>query len=305
MLNPASGDGRAGRVWRRLEPRARELLGRIEVHRSEGPGALTRLAGDLARQGGPCLVIAAGGDGTTHEVINGLAPGGQPLNSDCVLGLLPIGSGNDFARSVGVPRNPVRAVHALAHNQTLGVDLGLIQCRDPTGAPSARCFGSSVTFGLSAAALELVARTGKPLGGRVSYLIAAIRAILSSEPARGTIEVDGGSVHEGDFLLLSLTNGPFFGAGMQIAPGASATDGRLDQVLVRAMSRREALLLLPRVYRGRHLRHPAVQRSTATRVGVECGEGEVAFESDGELLRGRGPFEITVCPGALTVAVGR
>jgi len=294
LLNPAGAGGATLRRWRRIEALGRSLFPELVVHQSTAPGDLREAARSLA--GAEVLVLAAGGDGTSHEVINGLVDGRSGLAPAAAMGWLPLGSGNDLARSNGVPLDGQLALRHYRAVVTELADVGILRYRDVAGVPLQRAFGNSVTFGLSAAVLELVAAGGKPLGGRLSYFLATLRALVTAPPA--VLSLDG---VEGRFRLVSITNGTRFGAGMRITPAARLDDGELDLVTVAALSRLETALVFPRIYWGGHLRHPAVHHRRIRGLTVTAA-GSVPFEADGELFLGNPPFEVSVAPRALRVA---
>ena len=294
LLNPAGAGGASLRRWGRIEPLARSLFPDLELHQSNRPGDLAVHARGLADQ--DTLVLAAGGDGTSHEVINGLIAGRAGLAPRAALGWLPLGSGNDLARSHRVPLDGAGALRHYHGAVTALADVGMVRWRDQHGHPAERVFGNSLTFGLSAAVLDLVTKIGKPLGGRVSYFLATLRAIASAAPLEATLDQTGGR-----FRLVAIINGTSFGAGMRITPGAQLDDGLLDLLTVDALSSLGTALVFPRIYWGGHLGHPAVQRRTIRTLTLDA-PGPVAFEADGELYRGHPPFEIEVLPGALRVA---
>lgn len=298
LLNPASGGGRALARWRRFEAACRAALGPLEVHLSRHPGDLADRASELADR--PVTVVAAGGDGTSHEVVTGLLRLARDHPPEAVLGWLPLGSGNDLAHAAGVPRGTAAAARMLAAATARPIDVGFLRCRDAAGTVLTCPFGNSATFGLSAAVLDLVARHGKPLGGPLSYALAAVAVLLRKPPVEFTLSPDGSPAAPGRYLLVSCTSGPTFGAGMRIAPGARIDDGVLDLVTVAAMPRAHALALFPRVYRGTHLRHSAVARRPLHHLAIAATDpGPVSFDLDGELHRGYPPFDLTVRPGAL------
>lgn len=301
LLNPASAGGRALRRWRRIAPDVRAALGPFELHLSRHPGDLADRAAGLA--GEDATVIAAGGDGTSHEVVSGLLRPAGNAAPRAVLGWLPLGSGNDLARAAGVPRHIRPALRLLASAVPRPIDAGRLRCQDATGTPVEHVFGNSATFGLSAAVLRLVERYGKPLGGPLTYAAAAAAVLLREAPAELALAIEGEPPVSGRFLLASCTSGPTFGAGMRIAPGARIDDGRLDLVTVAAIARLRALALFPRVYRGGHLRHPAVRRRAVRAVAI-ITPGPSCFDLDGELRQGHPPFEIEVRAGALRALVG-
>lgn len=302
LLNPASGGGRALARWRRSEAACRAALGPLEVYHSRHRGDLANRASELANL--PVTVIAAGGDGTSHEVVTGLLRPPRDRPPQAVLGWLPLGSGNDLAHAAGVPRGTAAAARMLAAATARPIDIGFLKCRDGAGTVLTCPFGNSATFGLSAAVLEFVARHGKPLGGPLSYALAAVAVLLRKPPVEFTLSPDGSPTAPGRYLLVSCTSGPTFGARMRIAPGARIDDGALDLVTVAAMPRARALRLFPRVYRGTHLRHPAVARRPLHHLVIApVDPGPISFELDGELHHGYPPLALTVCPGALRALV--
>ena len=299
LLNPASGGGSALRRWRHVEARARELLAPLTIQISSRPGELERIAGALRDT--DALVVAAGGDGTSHEVVNGLLgpPGAEPPRA--VLAWLPLGSGNDLARSAGVPVRTEAGPDLLRRRPTRSIDAGRMSYAGPDG-PAARVFGNSLTAGLSGQVLERVSRGGL-LGGRPAYGVAAIRALIGGHPTRIAIEADGRPVYDASTWLVGITNGAYFGAGMLAAPGATIHDGRLHLVTVDPLSRLRALALFPKIYGGHHLRHPAVTRHAVVRARL-VSPAPLDVEIDGERLMAQSPIEVTLLPAALTAVVG-
>lgn len=263
----------------------------LVVHQSSAPGDLGRLARELANE--ECLVLAAGGDGTSHEVINGLIAGSDGLPT-AAIGWLPLGSGNDLARSLGVPLDGRAALERYRRWTGDTIDVGRVRHRDAAGTPVERIFGNSLTFGLSAEVLRLVER--KPLGGRLSYFLATLKT-LATRPTTA-LALDG---VDGRFRLVSITNGTSIGAGMRITPAARLDDGELDLVTVGDLTRTAAALLFPRIYWGGHLPHRGVRSTRVTRLTVSAA-APLAFEADGELFLGTPPFDITVEPRRLRVA---
>jgi diacylglycerol kinase (ATP) len=295
-LNPRGADGRAGRRWARIEPLFRRRFPQLLVHSSSAQGDLTRIARSLARQGEPALLFAAGGDGTSHEVINGLVDPSRPCDPAVRMGWLPLGSGNDLARALGFGRSAREALAACDRLEPCAIDVGLIRFGTLDRAERTLAFGNSLTFGITAAVLRLVTRRGKSLGG-LSYFMGAIRELLRYQPGGLAVTVDG-ATSAGPAWLLSVTNGPTFGAGMRITPDARLDDGRFDLIRITGSSRLELLSLLPRVYWGGHIGHRAVEQRTGAAITIET-DGPVDFEADGELYSGRPPFRIEIVPAGL------
>lgn len=230
-------------------------------------------------------VIAAGGDGTAHFILNALAGTGTAF------GVIPIGSGNDIARELAIPADIEAATHAALTAPARAVDLG---------RAGARYFLSIASFGLDSYANDLANRT-HALTGRPLYLYAALRAIAEFRQPDIRLDSDGGSFH-GRMVLAAVANGSHYGGGMRIAPRAEIADGQLDVCIVRGMSRFRMLRYFPEVFSGRHLRRPEVEYFRATRISVEADRPLPLF-LDGEHA-GSTPVEFEVCPAALHVIMG-
>jgi len=300
LLNPASGGGTAGRRWRNVSRLAAEIFPGLILHHSDGPGSLTRIARVLAESGEPAVVIGAGGDGTSHEVLNGIAPASGAGPGRIRMGWLPLGSGNDLARAVGVPNDPRRALQSYRRMIEDRIDLGTVRFTDTDGAARALTFGNSLTFGLSAEVLERVGRANKRMGGRIAYFIGTARALLEQQEISFQLTVDGDQLAAEPARLVSITNGPSLGAGMRIAPMARLADGQLELLWIGGLSRIEALVLFPRVYFGSHLDHPRVRHRRIATMQVDAPR-TLGFEVDGELYRGQPPFQVEVSPGRLSI----
>ncbi len=296
LLNPAGGEGRARRRWQALEPAARAVFPEIEIHQSTARGDLRRIAGELSQRAD--LVLAAGGDGTSHEVLNGLLGGGPAA---ATMGWIPIGSGNDLARAMGLLRPGVDPIQAYRNYRAEPIDVGRVWFFDQAGRPQHLWFGNSFSLGVSADVLAIVARTGKRFGGRASYFFGALRAISGHRPIRTRLTIDGSVADPGPCRLIAISNTPTFGAGMRIAPAARIDDGRLDLLWLSGVSRLATAGVLPRIYWGGHLKHRGVTTMPVRKVEIET-DGPLDFETDGELNRGYPPFRIEVEPGGLRAA---
>ncbi|MSR02310.1 MAG: hypothetical protein EXR94_06170 [Gemmatimonadetes bacterium] len=296
LLNPASGDGRGRRRWRELGPAVREIFPALQVHESRAAGDLRRIAAELRRHDG--LVLAAGGDGTSHEVLNGLLEDGPAV---ATMGWIPIGSGNDLARTMGVPRTGTGPVAAYRSYRPVAIDVGRLEYRDADGRARSVWFGNSFTLGVSADVLGIVVREGKRLGGPLSYCLGALRAMARHHAIGARFTIDNDTVDPGPCRLISVTNGPTFGAGMRISPAAKVDDGHLDLVWFSRVSRLGMLGVFPKIYWGGHLNHPAVTSRPVQRLEIQT-DGPQHFEIDGELGFGFPPFRIGIAPQGLRVA---
>lgn len=228
-------------------------------------------------------ILVAGGDGTVGEVVTGLLTSSAATAAERPsLGLLPVGSGCDFARTLGLPRRIDAALDLIDAGHFRLLDAGRVESGDARGGRQIRHFANEASAGLSGDTVERVGRHSTWLGPRLGFLFGAVSAVLAHRPFEASVEVDGELVHEGAISLFAVANGCYFGAGMRVAPNASPDDGLLEVVLARGLSRPEILANLPAFYLGRHGRHPRVSFHAARSVHLIPKAGPVAAEVDGE-----------------------
>jgi diacylglycerol kinase (ATP) len=286
----ANGRG-PGRALERAVRELRELGMAPAVVRTTGPGHGIEAARDAVRAGAK-LVVAAGGDGTVHEVVNGLLADGP--TGDVTLGVLPMGSGSDFVRSFGIPRTAVRAARHLARGEVRLIDVGRI--RFDSG--QTRYFVNIAEAGLGG---SVVARAATLPGflGSARYLAAFCLALPRFEV--GATQVTAGEDKlDSRALNVVVANCRFYGGGMQISPKSLPDDGALD-VLVMTGPKRVACTTMPRVFLGRYLPHPHVTELRGSSVRID-GSDRYPVEADGELL-GTTPATFEIVPGALRILV--
>ncbi len=237
-------------------------------------------------------LLMIGGDGMVHLGINALAGSTVPL------GLIPAGTGNDAARSWGLPVGDLPAAVAafLAGAQRpRTVDLGRVR-----NADSAEYFAAALSAGFDAVVNERANAWSWPKG-RSRYNLAILRELAVFRPLRYRLEVDG-AAEELEAMLVAVANGQSFGGGMKITPKARIDDGELDLFVVAPVSRWKLLTLFPKVFQGKHVDHPAVsiRRVRSVRIELLDRKAGVAGYSDGERL-GALPVQVEIVPGALTL----
>lgn len=307
ILNPAARGGRN----RSLRPAAEDALRRagLEVVTLEtaAAGDAEVLARGLGEQG--ALVVAAGGDGTIHEVANGL------VGTDGTLAVLPMGTGNDFAHAIGMSNDLEDAARQIAAADIRGCDLGRVRWTNRSGDTHECRFTNCLGAGFDAHAAALAAQT-KWLGGQVAYLAAVLRTLWLWRRPRvrvhvrelvpaGGLEGDSGLDLEGPLFLCEVGNGHSVGGGFLLTPDAVPTDGLLDVCHVRHISTSRALRLLPTSLTGRHVGAPEVSMDRVTSLGLSVLEGGLPLQADGEILTYDAvEVEVEVEPGALQVCFG-
>jgi diacylglycerol kinase (ATP) len=297
ILNPASAGGTTGRRALSLRERLEARFGGLEFRTTQGPRDATRIAREACRSGVERLLVA-GGDGTTSEVAAGLLE--CAFESRPALGLLPLGSGLDLARSLSLPRDLEGALDVIEAGALRRVDAGEIEYRDDRGAMRRGYFVNESSAGLSGETVRLVGASSKRLGPRLGFLVGAVGAILGHRPVDLAVEIDDVRIYEGPVSMVVAANGAYFGAGMRVAPNALVDDGKLEIVLLRGLSIPRLLANLPSLYRGAHLRHPSVSTHRARKLVLIPKEAGAPIDVDGENL-GTLPLRAEVLPGALSV----
>jgi diacylglycerol kinase (ATP) len=289
IVNPTAGGGRAERIvgWLRERLQSRPEA-RLEI--TERAGDAERWAADAAGDGHD-RVVAVGGDGTIQEVVNGLVNGAQAAT----LGIVPVGSGNDLARSLGLPRNPHDCWGLAIGGEERHVDL----VRATHAAGGERWFSSAGGIGFDAQVAAAMASRAGWRRRRVGYLLTTLSELRRFSNRRVELTLDGTSETR-QVLFVAIANGEYYGGGMRICPGASVDDGMLDLCIVGDISRLAALRELPNLYRGTHIGHPAVEMASARSVVVD-GDRSTRVHLDGEPF-GRLPVEIQVHARRLTIA---
>ncbi len=295
ILNAMADMGHAWKVANDLRPRIEEY-GHADWSGTVYPTHATELA-KLAGEQGYEMVIAMGGDGTVHEVVNGLMQ--LPATTRPILGIVPVGSGNDFAHAIGVPlRSDAALARALA-GEPSRVDLGLMT--DEHGRQE--YFDN--TLGVGFDTIVTIRSHQLPLvRGFLMYLTAVLQTIaLNHDPIRMQIEADGRKWEQSN-LLLTMCNGPREGGGFLIAPDAIPTDGLLHYAMIQNVSRLMMLRLVPEVMKGTHGNFRQVTLGSCKRMAV-VADRPLYIHADGEIYSGFGSnlrqVTLEVVPGALKV----
>ncbi|MEM6785798.1 MAG: diacylglycerol kinase family protein [Bacteroidota bacterium] len=307
ILNPAAAHGRAGRLRGRLDGLAQRLGVAYEVNVTSHPGHATVLAREAAQPGQ--RVIAVGGDGTIQEVAAGIQGTGA------VLGIVPIGTGNDFARSLELPTKMDEAARMLPFLQPQATDLGRVAWTDDDGTEHAHTFVNAVGIGFDAR-VAVLAEGYKQFPGQAAYLAGVFKGLRSwTNPrvritARALAKATAGANEEpsvdpswfdGPFFLLAIGNGWSVGGGFRLTPDAQPDDGHLDLCLLRGITAGRALQLLPRAMRGRHTTAKEVTLDRVASVTLDS-ESPLPVHADGEILTTRAVrLTTTIEPGALSV----
>jgi diacylglycerol kinase family enzyme len=328
LVNPAAANNTGHRLWAQVTPRFEALFSSYNRKIVE-----TRSAEHNVEVGATTdadLIISVSGDGTVHDIVQGIMQ--RPREERPALTMIPIGTGNDIARTLNIPLNPQRALEALSTGVVVPIDVG--RC-------NSTFFLETLSFGIDAAIALKVVEMRKTIKSRglLLYARAAISAILSElKPHHFTITVNaedvrgddnagdaagdaagdsagdaaGGGIAGGDtssetiddnLLICAIQNGPTYGGGFRIAPNANAGDGMLNVCMAANINRLYALYALSLVAQGKHERLPIIRSLIARQMTVDLDQ-KVPAQCDGEPLHGT-HFEIELLPGAIDVLVPR
>ncbi|MFP5500888.1 MAG: diacylglycerol/lipid kinase family protein [Candidatus Sericytochromatia bacterium] len=298
IVNPKSAGGRTERAWPDLARRLEAAGLPFTVRHTAGPGDGTRLARE-AIEGGARTVVAVGGDGTIHDVVNGFFDGETPIHPEARLGILPAGSGSDLIKTLGVPRDAAGAIAVLARNEARRIDLGRVSYRAHEGGEVTRYFINTASAGMSGAALEAMAHLPTFLAGTAAYVVGSIQTILTFRGFDAAVRVDGESLAIDRAVMIVVGNGRYFGSGMKALPDAAIDDGLFDVLVIKERPLLELLINFPRLYAGTVNDHPMAVTARARRVAI-TGERALPVEVDGE-QPGTTPMVLEMVPGALSV----
>ena len=296
IVNPVAGAYSTRRKWPIISRLLRRIGISFDFEYTEGVGHAIELARAAASDGYRYLV-AVGGDGTVNEVANGILYSTNAPST--ALGVVSTGTGSDFARSAGIPRDYATACSALTNSRRLPIDVGVVEYQSE-GRTLQRFFVNAAGAGFDAAVVKETERFPKFFGGTIPYVAGLLRTLFSYKNKPVEVRV-GDEVESGRVLSVVVANGGYLGGGMHIVPQAELGDSLLDVAIIGDMGKLELLKELPKVYKGTHVNHPKFKMKKATRITVESTEPMLVY-ADGELL-GECPASFWLMPAALSIVV--
>jgi diacylglycerol kinase (ATP) len=252
---------------------------------------------ERAASDGASLLVAAGGDGTLNEVVNGLVRSGAGTE----LATIPLGTGMDFVRTHGIPTKFDDAVAVARDGVARTVDVGRVSYRTWDGADAERYVANVGSVGMSAAVAQRANGMSKALGGKTTFFYALVRVFLEWDNTIVNVELDDGDRREGRMHDVVVATGQYHGGGMWLAPDAQPDDGLFDVLLIGDVTKGDFVTTAPKLYKGTHVAHPKIDVVRSRAVTVDAPE-RLPIELDGEQL-GTTPVRFEVVPGALRVRV--
>jgi diacylglycerol kinase (ATP) len=297
IVNPSADLGRAWRTVGDVRSLVEEFGG-ADWAGTVYPTHATLLA-QQAAEAGCNLVIAAGGDGTVHEVINGLMQ--VPKEARPRLGIIPLGSGNDFAHTLGIPADPAEALKRIYVGTPMPIDLGVFE----TGSGMREYFDN--TFGMGFDAIVTIrSRRLTYIRGFLMYLVAVLQTIFLNLDAPLMHVVTDQEHWDEEIIMLVVCNGPREGGGFLVAPGSLTSDGILNYASVTRVSKLMMLRLIPEVMKGTHGRFKQVKLGQLHTFTLRS-ERPLAIHADGEVIAGFGTdvrdVTVEVVPSALELII--
>ncbi|THV23115.1 diacylglycerol/lipid kinase family protein [Peteryoungia ipomoeae] len=300
IRNPVAGGARHRSRWPSVLSAFQQTFDDLVVQESRSGVDARRLALEAANAGAT-LVIAAGGDGTISDVVDGILSSDRP---DSPLAFLPLGTGSDFVRNFDLPQDPQVLAERIAAARPRQIDAARLIASSADGKEVRRHFVNIASLGISGEIVECVNAPGaRWLSGPARFLVHSLLAILRYKPYRFEVLVDGHKVHTGSLALVAIANGGWFGGGMHVTPAADLTDGLFDVAVMREESVFGLIGLLRSLYSAGHIGHPQLSFHRGRQ--VECRPLDPArfpVEVDGEQPI-TGAFVAEILPGALTIKV--
>ncbi|WP_319592835.1 diacylglycerol/lipid kinase family protein [Salicibibacter halophilus] len=286
IVNKGSGNGKGFIIWNIIENILAVKQLNYQVFFTNYPSHATEISKEIKNG----VIIVIGGDGTIHEVINGL------IRSNTSIGIIPAGSGNDFARALDIPMNAEEAFDWILAGDERTVDIGRIgdkSCATVIG----------IGFDGKVAQTVNASRTKKWMKffrlGRMSYIFSVFKVLFGYKPADISITIDDKTEKMKDVWLVAVANFPYYAGGMAICPNAKGDDGYLELCVVHGMSKFQFARAFPGVYKGKHVSHPSIKMLTGRQIEISSSSAMIVH-GDGEII-GETPIKINIEENALRV----
>ena len=299
ILNPASAGGKTEGKKRKIITEIRTQLGNgFKISETQSEYEAIDLARDAIISGYK-NIIAIGGDGTIHEIINGFFENGNLIDPECKLGIISSGTGQGFAQSIGLPNNLKEQITIIKAGHSNKVDVGRISFSNSVHNNGIRYFANEFQVGIGGEVVKNVKSDLKRLGGLLSYGLGTLRVAFGFEGQPMTFLIDNRIVIENECLGAVIGNGAFTAGGMSLTPKAKMNDGLFDFLLIHNQSKVQRLKNFPKVYSGKHLASNKFSYWQASKIEISANS-IIPMEADGE------PFSFSNCsvevlPQALAV----
>ena len=299
VVNPASGGGKTGKTFESLRSTIQASLGPVRVAFTDRRGHAIELAKQGVEDGHP-LIVAVGGDGTFHEVVNGVMDSGKKAR----VGLIAQGTGGDFRKTLGLEHRLDHYLSALTSGRTRDIDVGRVTYRELDGTEKKRWFVNILSAGMGGLVDKYVAEAPSFLGGKAAYFAASFGALVKTREGRVKAKVGlDGKTEEKRLrsFMIAICNGQYFGGGMKVTPNANVGDGLFDVTIWSGYTLSDFIFKQGGIYKGTHLSFPGTQARQCREAVCEADD-EVLIDCDGE-QPGRLPCRVTMLPAAIRLKV--
>lgn len=296
VINPMASNGKALSDYKeKIQSLLKKELGDYDEKFTKAPGD----AIEIARQArGYGKIVSVGGDGTLNEVVNGVMLSG----ADIPVGMIGVGTGNDFSKTFGIPNNYEVMVKKIAGDNVFLSDVLEVEYRNFEGKQQKRYAINVIGAGFDADVTARMNKSKIKVRGKLTYLMSFLIEFIKAKSYSLSLNIDGKERPINCFLV-AFGNGKFFGGGMKACPSAVPDDGKLDVMGIEKMSKLMLLYHFPKIYKGQHISVPTVFETPAKYAEIHSADGrKVMFEIDGEII-GTLPLKISVKPKALRVLI--
>jgi YegS/Rv2252/BmrU family lipid kinase len=298
IVNPTSGGSRSAAEWPQVAAALQNSGMALDTVLTAAPGDGNTIARRAVIEGRR-RILAVGGDGSINDILNGIMTLPRPPDDLVTLATVPLGTGNDWARALGMPREPIGIAAAIAAGRTMLHDVGLLEFTpDASGRPRRHWFMNVAGAGFDSHVIE---RLPSQVDSRIAYLRGALKELANYELPHFRLTADADSLDE-RLLLTFVANGQYCGNRMHVAPRARLDDGLLDVVAIREVGLLKALVKLAKLYRGTLSGDRLVWETQTARLRIETRE-PAAVQADGQVV-GSTPVDISVVPSALRAVIG-
>jgi len=293
VLNPTAGRGRALKIEKPLVEYLRQRNVVFQLEKTQGPLHASNLSGQMSKE--LDVIVAVGGDGTVNEVASGI------IGSTAALAILPIGSGNDFNRIIGIPRKINLAIDTIISGTKKFIDLGKVKIQNSSGMTQVKYFINTLGIGIDAE-IANETRKIKYLRGLPLYILAAIKALSTYSPNEYSF-IDGDSTREVKAYLICAGNGKYEGGGFKMLPGADPADSKLNICLIRKMPVWKSISLVPKIIHGTHGDHEMISMWESKKLNVSS-KFPFILHGDGEIFEEKAiDVFIDLIPNAINIIV--
>ena len=291
-VNPNAGAGKAGKDWPIIKEKLEQSGLKFELAVSQKHQENISHV-KSAIENGYRKIIAIGGDGTLHNVVNGIMQQNEVNSSEVKVGMISVGTGNDWVRHHEIPRDYDKAISVIAKGDTQLQDIGKLVYEE--GKKHVH-FMNFAGIGYDAYVVENTAHLKKY--GQSAYLYGLVQCLFKYEAYPLKIEVDGKELMNEEIFLMIAGIGQYAGGGMKLSPNAQSNDGLFDLNIGKKVSKTDIIMLTPKLFSGTYIEHEKVTSHKAKHIKVTPFSNEVKAEADGELI-GTGPFELSLVSNAL------